>query len=68
MAGAAGKAGSLVRRPVEGAMQTSDRVMGEPFSGQVGSKSRGPQGEKALEFPRRNKGQTLLPSPFLRVI
>ena len=34
----------------------------ESFPRQVDKKSRGPQGEKGLEFSRRKKGQTLFPS------
>ena len=60
MEGAAGKAGSLVRRPVEGSMHTSDRVMKESFPRQVDRKSRGPQGERSLEFSRRKKEQTFI--------
>ena len=61
MEGAAGEAGSLVRRPVEGATHLSDRVMRQSFPRQVDRKSRGPQGEKGLEFSRRKKGHTIFP-------
>ena len=36
----------------------------ESFSRQVGKKSRGPQGERGLEFSRRKKGQTFFFSPL----
>ena len=35
---------------------------------QVDKKSRGPQGERGLEFSRRRKGQTLFPSTFFRIM
>ena len=35
--------------------------MRESFPMQVGKKSRGPQGERDLEFSRRKKGQTFFP-------
>ena len=35
---------------------------------QVDKKSRGPHGERGLEFSRRKKGQTFFPSTFLRII
>ena len=34
----------------------------ESFPRQVDKKSRGPQGERGLEFSRRKKGQTFFPS------
>ena len=37
-----------------------DREMRESFPRQVDKKSRGPQGERGLEFSRRKKGQTFL--------
>ena len=41
----------------------------ESFPRQVDKKSRGPQGERGLEFSRRKKGQTVLSfSTFLRII
>ena len=40
----------------------------ESFPRQVDKKSRGPQGERGLEFSRRKKGQTFFPSTFLRII
>ena len=36
--------------------------MRESFPRQVDKKSRGPQGEKGLEFSRRKEGQTFFPS------
>ena len=36
--------------------------MREPFPRQVDRESRGPQGERGLEFSRRKKGQTFFPS------
>ena len=43
--------------------------MKESFPRQVDKKSRGPQGERGLEFSRRKKGQTFfLPSTFLRIM
>ena len=36
--------------------------MRESFPRQVDKKSRGPQGERGLEFSRRKKGQTFFPS------
>ena len=36
--------------------------MRESFPRQVDKKSRGPQGEKGLEFSRKKKGQTFFPS------
>ena len=40
----------------------------ESFPRQVDKKSRGPQGERGLEFSRRKKGQTFFFSTFLRII
>ena len=41
----------------------------ESFPRQVDKKSRGPQGERGLEFSRRKKGQTFFfPSTFLRIM
>ena len=40
----------------------------ESFPRQVDKKSRGPQGERGLEFSRKKKGQTFFPSTFLRII
>ena len=37
----------------------------ESFPRQVDKKSRGPQGERGLEFSRRRKGQTIYSSAFL---
>ena len=37
-----------------------DREMRESFPRQVDKKSRGPQGERGLEFSRRKKGETFL--------
>ena len=52
-----------------------DRIRGavialrESFPRQVDKKSRGPQGERGLEFSRRKKGQTFFSfSTFLRII
>ena len=43
--------------------------MRESFPRQVDKKSRGPQGERGLEFSRRKKGQTFFSfSRFLRII
>ena len=39
--------------------------MRESIARQVNKKSRGPQGERGLEFSRRKKGQTFFPSTFL---
>ena len=38
-------------------------VMRESFPRQVDRESRGPQGERGLEFSRRKKGQTFFLSP-----
>ena len=43
-------------------------VMRESFPRQVDRESRGPQGERGLEFSRRKKGQTFSFSTFLRII
>ena len=44
-------------------------VVRESFPRQVDRESRGPQGERGLEFSRRKKGQTLFSfSTFLRII
>ena len=43
-------------------------VMRESFPRQVDRESRGPQGERGLEFSRRKKGQTFSFSIFLRII
>ena len=41
----------------------------ESFPSQVDRESRGPQGERGLEFSRRKKGQTFFSfSTFLRII
>ena len=40
----------------------------ESFPRQIDKKSRGPQGERGLEFSRRKKGQTFFSSTFLRII
>ena len=37
-------------------------VLRESFPRQVDKKSRGPQGERGLEFSRRKKGQAFFPS------
>ena len=37
-------------------------ILRESFPRQVDKKSRGPQGERGLEFSRRKKGQTFFPS------
>ena len=43
--------------------------MRRPFPRQFNKKSRGPQGERGLEFSRRKKGQTFFfPSTFFRII
>ena len=43
--------------------------MRESFPRQVEKKSRGPQGERGLEFSRTKKGQTFFsPSTFLKII
>ena len=50
------------------------RGMRESFPRQVDKKSRGPEGERGLEFSRRKKVQSLFvclfvfPSTFLRII
>ena len=41
--------------------QESRFVLRESFPRQVDKKSRGPQGERGLEFSRRKKGQTFFP-------
>ena len=41
--------------------------MRESFSRQVDRMSRGPQGERGLEFLRRKKGQKFFSSTFLRL-
>ena len=44
-------------------------IVRESFPRQVDKESRGPQGERGLEFSRRKKGQTFFSfSTFLRVI
>ena len=40
----------------------------ESIPRQVDKKSRGPYGERGLEFSRRKKGQTFFPSTFPRII
>ena len=40
--------------------------MRESFPGQVDKKSRGPQGDRGLEFSRRKKGQTFFPLYILQ--
>ena len=42
--------------------------MRESIPWQVDKKSRGPHGERGLEFSKRKKGQTFFPSTFLRII
>ena len=42
--------------------------MRESVPRQVDRESRGPQGERGLEFSRRKKGQTFSFSTFLRII
>ena len=44
--------------------------IGESFPRQVDKKSRGPQGERGLEYSRRKEGQTcyFFSSTFLRII
>ena len=42
--------------------------MRESFPREVDKKSRGPQGERGLEFSRRKKEQTFSSSTFLRII
>ena len=37
-------------------------MLRESFHGQVDKKSRGPQGDRGLEFSRRKKGETFFPS------
>ena len=45
------------------------RTLRESFPRQVDKESRGPQGERGLEFSRRKKGQTFFSfSTFLRII
>jgi len=39
-------------------MTTGKTIMRESFPRQVDRESRGPQGERGLEFSRRKKGQT----------
>ena len=41
---------------------SSIHLLRESFPRQVDKKSRGPQGERGLEFSRRKKGQTFFPS------
>ena len=43
-------------------------LLRESFPRQVDKKSRGPQGERGLEFSRRKKRQTFFFSTFLRII
>ena len=45
-------------------------VLRESIPSQVDKESRGPHGERGLEFSRRKKGQILFffPSTFLRII
>ena len=44
-------------------------ILKESFPRQVDRESRGPQGERGLEFLRRKKGQTFFSfSTFLRII
>ena len=44
-------------------------ILRESFPRQVDRESRGPQGERGLEFSRRKKGQTFFSfSTFLRII
>ena len=43
-------------------------ILRESFPRQVDRESRGPQGERGLEFSRRKKGQTFSFSTFLRII
>ena len=47
-----------------------NRMLREPLPRQVDKKSRGPQGERCLEYSRRKNGQTfyLFPPIFLRII
>ena len=51
-----------------GKLRTRKMVLSESFPRQVDKKSRGPQGERGLEFSRRKKGQTFLSSTFLRIM
>ena len=44
------------------------QVVRESVPRQVDKESRGPQGERGLEFSRRKKGQTFSYSTFLRII
>ena len=47
----------------------SGHILRESVPRQVDKKSRGPQGERGLEFSRRKKGQTFFSfSTFLRII
>jgi len=41
----------------------NDIILRESFPRQVDRESRGPQGERGLEFSRRNKGHTFFLSP-----
>ena len=43
-------------------------VLRESIPRQVDKKSRGPQGERALEFSRRKRDTHFFPSTFLRII
>ena len=42
--------------------------MRESYPRQIDKKSRGPQGERGLEFSKRKNGQTFVASTFLRII
>ena len=43
-------------------------LLRETIPRQIDEKSRGPQGERGLEFSRRRTGQTFFPSTFLRIM
>ena len=57
--------GHLIRRT--DSLEKTLMLVRESFPRQVDKKSRGPQGERDLEFSRRKKGQTFS-STFLRII
>ena len=53
---------SFHSNPKERKFQRMFNLLRESFPRQVDKKSRGPQGEKGLEFSRKKKGQTFFPS------
>ena len=58
----------MVRIRLIGKLRTRKMVLSESFPRQVDKKSRGPQGERGMEFSRRKKGHIFFPSTFLRII